>query len=449
MQYRRLSSRTVKEVIARGLLPELEFGLLKKHGAKLRWSTSDKALFCNMAIDVLECQQEHLKLEVIVRSFCYSRDVTTDYLRIEERFNMKRCVLVMGDVGCQPAPWAGLIQPAVYLHARGFNVLCIEIPEYARNTLRWLKFGPAILRGALRFLCVESVSVLACGNGGALFLEALGQNRKGFSRSHFVYNVDCPPGTRKAPFPVFKLEEHFREAELQMWFGFVDEEDIYNRYEDGTARKSFEAIQSMQARLEGERKRGRRALEYDEILISEQLNTAQAENVQRLLLGRNVLFIFSDSLLESVARYFEQPPTQCQEDMREGLVSDKTLVGAVLGEELPELPAMRTMRLMALGDTGHQDREKLPLADTGYQEREKQAPPWPLMSMSPPAAQTTSRLALVTSASAPVLLSAGGGAETAGRLRRTKPRRERTSKQHPAPAEYLRERATMWSLLDD
>jgi len=342
LQFRKLSSTTVRETIAQGLLPDLEFGLLKKYGKELNWTTADKAIFADLAIDILECQQDHLKLKVIVRSFCYSRDVTTDYLSLDERFNMKRCVLVVGDNGMQPAPWAGLIQPAVYLHAHEFNVLCIEIPEYATNTQRWIKYGPSIMRGALRFLCVDSVSVLACGNGGAIFLEALGQSRKVFGRTHFVYNIDCPPGTRKAQFPVFQLEEHLRESDLQLWFGYNDEEDNYNRYVDGTPRKSFEAISGMQARLEGERKRGKRGQEYDEVLITERLNEKDI-NAERLVVGKNTLFVFSEGLLKSIARFFEHSPSTKIEEMQDGLVADPNALCLAKFQDVPELPALAAL----------------------------------------------------------------------------------------------------------
>eukprot|EP00971_Amphidinium_carterae_P101294 2004664-Amphidinium_carterae.1 len=93
----RVSSSIVRKEIATGILPELEYGLLKKFGDQLRFSTADKGIILDMAVDTLNAEQGSVQLTVQVRSFCHSRDVTSDYLKHAERFNMKPCILVLGD----------------------------------------------------------------------------------------------------------------------------------------------------------------------------------------------------------------------------------------------------------------------------------------------------------------------------------------------------------------
>lgn len=362
LQFSRLSSTSLRDVIADGKLPDLEYGLLKKQGDKLRWTSADKETLCNvMQIDVLEAKMQHLALEIHVRSFCHSRDVVADHLRQDERFDTKRCILLIGDVGIVPEPWAGLIQPALYLYNRGFNVVNIEVPEYKFSTQRYLKYGPAIFSGALKFLKVCNVCTLACGNGGALFFETLAHYRMVFGPSHLVFNLDCPPGTKKAPFPIARLEEHLRDTTLQFWLVFQDEDDVYSRYEQGTPKRSYEAIASMQVRLEGERRRGRRSLDYDEVLITESLNQSKTVNVKKLPMGRNALVVFSVPVLESVFRFYSaHKPSQTQDNLQGGLVPNMKLFGQIdPNQELAELPAMRFLRL---GDTD-QEKKDDPMTD--------------------------------------------------------------------------------------
>lgn len=477
LQFRRLHSTTVQEVITEGLLPELEYGLLKKDGDRLRWGTEEKALFCNMGVDVLECQQDHLKLKVIVRSFCYSRDVTTDYLSLDERFNMKRCVLIIGNNGCQPAPWAGLIQPAVYLHAHEFNVLCIEIPEYATNIQRWIKYGPSIMRGALRFLKVEQVHVLACGNGGAVFLEALGQTRKGMARTHFIYNIDCPPATRKAQFPIFDIEQNLREYEMQLWFGYHDEEDVWSRYVEGTPRKAFEAISGMQARLEGERKRGKRVQEYDEVIISETLNK-HITNAERMVFGKNILFVFSDELLASIARVFEHAPYGKNEDLKEGLIADPNAVHKAAFKKIPVLPSLQAiadgshpllppenMPILTLGrpwlalppvagdSTPQRSSKLLPAVADAQGDGQQQSPQRALVaSASAPSLQRSKTDGSLVSKVEAAAVSFGlTPAQAAGfaKARRRKVMSQAVPSHVPPAEEYVKSREVMWDVLGE
>ena len=44
----------------------------------------------DMFIDKFYAIQEHMRLEVVVRSLCHSRGVTADYLKFTERFKMKK-----------------------------------------------------------------------------------------------------------------------------------------------------------------------------------------------------------------------------------------------------------------------------------------------------------------------------------------------------------------------
>jgi len=327
LRFQKVKTQTMRELIATGVLNELEFGLLKgsrkeqSGGKTLGWGVEDKGVLLNMEVDNLTATQGNMKLEVTVRSLCYSRGVTADYLKSEERFNMKQCVLVLGDLGKGVAPWSELVQTAVYLHRKELNIIWIDVPSFASNPQMWLKFGAETIRGLLKFLCVKQVSVVSRGIGGAVFLEALAKAPELFARTHFVYNMDIPPG-KGVHLPIFELEEVLRKREVQLWFAFKDDE-VYDRFTDGTAQKAYDAVQKIQARLLGERQRSKRVLHYDEVLITENLNDNPANShVQQLSLSIYTILVFSSALLDSVALFLEIAPGTHQEHMEGGLVGD-------------------------------------------------------------------------------------------------------------------------------
>lgn len=420
LKFRHVKTETVREKMANAALPELEYALVKRHGKRLRWQTDQKAVFLDMAVDVLEASQEHMAFEVHVRSLCHSRGVTADYLQFSERFNMKRCVLVIGEIGKVPAPWAELLQPAVHLFTSEFNMLFIEVPAFATSSQRWLKFGPTIVRGALKFLTVNNISVLACGIGGALFLEMLAEGPPDlFGKTHLVHNLDLPEGSKVLPFPVAKIEDMLREKELQLWFTYNDEPPHFDRLVNGMPGMAYEALTKLQARLEGERRRGRRHLNYDEILISEKLNMPRVERVQRLPVGRDVLLVFSDAFLKSVTQFLQLAPVSFQDDMDAGLVADarsRSKISISSGQlengGLPELPALRKLRLRPMPDQegrkalAESNRQRLNRVEAGLLSLELSSP-----SFTPASTETrrkmnrgsTFKFKVVQSASAPAL----------------------------------------------
>lgn len=327
LKFEKVRTQTMREQISTGVLNELEFGLLKgsskgKSGDKiLGWGVEDKGVLLNMEVDQLTATQGSKKLEVQVRSLCYSRGVTADYLKSAERFNMKQCIMVLGDLGKGVAPWSELVQTAVYLHRKEFNIIWIDVPSFKSNPQMWLKFGAETIRGLLKFLCVKQVSVVSRGIGGAVFLEALAKAPELFARTHFIYNMDLPAG-KGVHLPIFELEEVLRKRELQLWFGFKDDE-AYDRFVDGSPQRAYDAVQKIQARLVGERQRGRRTLTYDEVLITENLNAnPNKQHVQSLELSIYTILVFSSAMLESISFFLEIALGTHQEGMEDGLVGD-------------------------------------------------------------------------------------------------------------------------------
>lgn len=327
LRFEKVKTQTMRELIATGVLNELEFGLLKgsskaKTGDKtLGWGVEEKAVLLNMEVDNLIATQGSIKLEIQVRSLCFSRGVTADYLKSEERFNMKQCVLVLGDLGKGVAPWSELVQSAVFLHRKEFNIIWIDVPNFKSNPTMWVKFGAETLRGLLKFLRIKEVSVVSRGIGGAVFLEALAKAPELFARTHFVYNMDIPPG-KGFQLPIFELEEVLRKREVQLWFAFKDDED-YDRFMDGTPQKAYDSVQKIQSRLTGERQRSKRVLHYDEVLITENLNAnPNNQHVQDLKMSIYTILVYSTSLLESIAFFLEIAPGTKQDGMEGGLVGD-------------------------------------------------------------------------------------------------------------------------------
>mmetsp|Transcript_41584 Transcript_41584/g.75373 ORF Transcript_41584/g.75373 Transcript_41584/m.75373 type:complete len:524 (-) Transcript_41584:71-1642(-) len=344
----RVSSSIVRKEIATGILPELEYGLLKKFGDQLRFSTADKGIILDMAVDVLKAEQGSVQLTVQVRSFCHSRDVTSDYLKHAERFNMKPCILVLGDVGRSLAPWAQLVQAAVYFYSRENNIVMVEIPMLANDPGRWVRFGPSVLQAVLRYLEIRNVSCFATGIGGAVALEALAQSRSLFGRTHIFYNFDGPPSGFRIP--VERLEEELRETELQLWFLYNDEPEVYDRTVIGAPAHLYDATLKIQTRLHGERKRGRRSCQYDEVIMTEKLNNPNNTHVERVTFGRHTLFAFSNEFLKSAVQFLGHAPVARQEnlDSNFGIIGDFRTLG--LNEEVAtlvdgELAALRLHRI--------------------------------------------------------------------------------------------------------
>mmetsp|Transcript_57479 Transcript_57479/g.136707 ORF Transcript_57479/g.136707 Transcript_57479/m.136707 type:complete len:527 (-) Transcript_57479:76-1656(-) len=412
----RVSSSIVRKEIATGILPELEYGLLKKFGDRLRFSTADKGIILDMAVDLLKAEQGSVQLTVQVRSFCHSRDVTSDYLKHAERFNMKPCILVLGDVGRSLAPWAQLVQAAVRFYSNEYNIVTLEIPMLANDPGRWVRFGPSVLQAVLRYLEIRNVSCFTTGIGSAVALEALAQSRQLFGRTHIFYNFDGPSQGFRVP--VDKLEEELRETQLQLWFLYNDEADVYDRTMEGAPQQLYDCIFKIQTRLNGERKRGRRFCHYDEVIMTEKLNNPKKMHVERVTFGRHTLFAFSDEFLTSAVQFLGHAPVARQENLESnfGIIGDFRTLG--LNEEVAtlvdgELAALRMSRIglddQVRKDTAAQNRALL--------DRMEKAAAQTLMSSA-----GVAQAALPNGRSASILkpsskaLTQGGGAQSTGAL---------------------------------
>jgi hypothetical protein len=322
----------MREFIATGILSVLEFGLLKGSGKSaasrnsadkmLRWGVEEKGMLLNMEVETLLAWQEQKEVEVQVRSICHSRGVTADYLKHYERFNMKQCILVLGDLGKGKAPWSELVQSAVFLHRKEFNIIWIDVPEFASNPSLWLKYGSQLIVGLLRFLCIKKVGCVSCGVGGAVFMEALTKAPRLFSRTHLIYNMDMPKG-KGVHLPIFELEEALRNNELQLWFAYKDEEGVYDRFVEGTPQKAYDAVQKLQARLIGERQRNKTIKPFDEVLITENLNqNPHHGHSNTCFISVYPILVFSQEFLESASYFLKVAPGTHQESMVGGLIGN-------------------------------------------------------------------------------------------------------------------------------
>merc|ERR1712157_642477 len=148
------------------------------------------------------------------------------------------------------------VQPAIDLYLREYNILFIEVPDLGTDHPRWQKYGMSIFIGALRFLQVKKVSVLATGSGGCILLQMMSEYPHLLSNTHSVYNIDLPK-LKSMPFEVLQIEEALRNHIIQIWLMFQDAEDLdapnaYSRNNPGP-QKIFDALSKVQARLEAER----------------------------------------------------------------------------------------------------------------------------------------------------------------------------------------------------
>eukprot|EP00928_Gymnodinium_smaydae_P047230 TRINITY_DN31506_c0_g1_i1.p1 TRINITY_DN31506_c0_g1~~TRINITY_DN31506_c0_g1_i1.p1 ORF type:complete len:531 (-),score=115.31 TRINITY_DN31506_c0_g1_i1:190-1782(-) len=353
MKITRVSTTTIRESCEAGLLEELEFGLLKKLTKEMRWTTEEKAKLLDMRIDNLYIQIGPKKIECQVRSFCHSWAVTVDFLSFEERFEGKPCILALGDVGSSEQPWAQLIQPCTYLHIKGMNVIWIDIPAWCSDGVSWIMQGSAIIAQVIRYFSIKKVTGIGCGNGASVLLQTLGQYPDIFTRTHFLLNMDLPK-MKTLPFDQTMIEDNLRNRGTQLWFGYYDEEGVYDRYQGMAARLS-EMVNKMSARLLGERKRNRgKARDYDEVLVTDQLNNGRETRFERLRLGLHQLMVFSDPLLASIYGFLVKSPRCTQEELGTGLVGDK--IRGAIGEEEAKAQASKVLEAMSNGMRGHTDK---------------------------------------------------------------------------------------------
>ncbi|CAE7208760.1 URA1 [Symbiodinium sp. CCMP2592] len=345
LKFSHVSRSTVRDATKTHILPELEFGILKEFAADLKLGPQERRFLMDMFIDNLLAVEEHMKLEVTVRSLCHSRGVTADYLNFSERFKMKKCLLMIGDVGNVEAHWSQLIQPAVYFYQHEYNVIIIDTPSLGSSQHRWIQYGPAIIRGTLQYLEVAQVSVFSMGLGCCLFLQILGETPHVLSTTHVMYNQDMPADRATFPFDVFDVEVALRDNDVQIWVIYNDDEDedidprAYSKHNKGASRLG-DMIVKMQARLESERRISDSERIYDEILTTEKLNTG-AIRVEKVWVSRVPIHVFRHDVLFTMQHYLRQYPSSVQDDVVDGLVKDLLDYFREDIKEIPELPALK------------------------------------------------------------------------------------------------------------
>eukprot|EP00931_Biecheleriopsis_adriatica_P060595 TRINITY_DN3639_c0_g1_i1.p1 TRINITY_DN3639_c0_g1~~TRINITY_DN3639_c0_g1_i1.p1 ORF type:complete len:530 (+),score=96.07 TRINITY_DN3639_c0_g1_i1:69-1592(+) len=373
LKFRHLNRVTVRDTVNVGTLAELEFGLLKKYGKDLKLNTREKMILLEMCIDTMEAMQDHMVLEVTVRSLCHSRSVTADYLKFAERFNMKKNILCIGDVGAVDAPWAQLIQPAVYLFQKEYNVMFIESPSLGTSPQRWLKYGPAVIRGALKYLKVPSINVFCMGSGGVLLHQLLADSPEVLGHSHVVFNLDMPAMVKTVPFEIVKVEEALRDNDIQLWCIYNDDESddedapgSYSRSKEGP-QKMFDAISKVQARLESERRRGNgSARNFDEVLFSDKMNLPnKTRHIEKVVVSKMPVIVFGDEVLDVIAHYLREFPSTTQDDVVNGLVKDMLDYFREDIQEEFDVPAVKNIEMGRTGqvrkDVASANRRRLDL----------------------------------------------------------------------------------------
>lgn len=367
MEFVHISHQTIRDTVNKNILPELEFGLLKRYGEELKIGTEEKTVLLEMSIDQLEARQDSFVLQVTVRSLCHSRSVTADYLGFAERFNMKKCILCIGDVGNVESPWAQLIQPAVYMFRNEYNVIFIESSSLGTSPQRWLKYGCSLLRGCLKFLKVSTVNVLCSGSGGVLLHQLLADSPEMLANTHIVFNLDMPAAIKALPFEIVSVEESLRENDIQLWCMYEDDSDedapgAFNRSKPG-ATKMFDALSKVQARLESDRKRsglngGAAAAvprNFDEIIFSNKMNIGAEKRVCRVNVSKMRLYVFEEDALAKMVSYLREFPSSFQDDVIDGLVKDMLdIFREDITEEI-DLPSIKNANL----DRGKEARKKV------------------------------------------------------------------------------------------
>lgn len=354
LEFRHFRAGAFRDVFKGGIADVLEYGLLKdpKVAEMLRLDRQDKDVLLDLATNVVLARpkgSESPWFEVHVRSLCHSSFVTADYLNISERFNMKQCVLILGDCGHSPSPWAEFIKIAIYLYQHEFNVLWFEVPQFASDPIRYYNYGPGLVKGLLHFLGIDQVSVLGHGLGAGIFLTTLPNYPSIFSKTHFLFNPNLPGANNVDS---MALDSVVHKQTLQIWVSYHDFLPQLDRNKDTGYGRTFTQVLKIQTRCLGDQRKGKRILHFDEILLSEDFKDTQ---LRKWKIGLNPVFVPSEEFLRAVSKFFELPPEARQIDMVEGLIGSKqnsdagkrgsvkrmTALAAKSGGELPALAQLK------------------------------------------------------------------------------------------------------------
>ncbi|CAE8610162.1 unnamed protein product, partial [Polarella glacialis] len=189
------------------------------------------------------------------------------------------------------------------------------------------------------------------GTGGTVLLQLLAESPWMLSATHVVYNLDLPKICKTPPMDMVKVEDVIRENELQLWLLYYNEIDDadggFDRSQPGPT-VILDTLAKIQVRAEGERRRGRSHQNYDQILVTDQLNLPNVENVRRVVISKMPLYVFSEPLLDAMSRFFFSQPSVFQDDMHNGIIQGML---DFFQEDVQDPTPLPVMARLALGRT--------------------------------------------------------------------------------------------------
>lgn len=282
----------------------------------LTWKTNDALTLQELEVSTIKASTGKMQFEIKLRTLCHSRGAVRDDLDLSERLATRQVVLILGDLGQVTIPWAQMLQPAAHLYRKGFTVMFVDVPLLVTDSMRYMKYGPELLLGLLRFLKVPKVNVLARGVGGAVFIKALTWAPERFCKMHMVYNMDFPKSAN-ALFPGATLMSILSHNLIQIWFTYCDDEFCNRSDPTSSAQAVYSQLATLQGKLRLERKVNKVHRAYDEVVFTENLNpNAQTCFVNETKVGVHSSTLFSKELLKSMERFIVSVPSADQDSLK-------------------------------------------------------------------------------------------------------------------------------------
>lgn len=159
------------------------------------------------------------------------------------------------------------------------------------------------------------------GSGAHIFFEMLTNETALFRKTHFVYNPSMPDkGGMHDPLPVLPshgVEDAMTKHRVQIWVGHKEDPPYYMTSEDGQPANAYAAIERLQLSFIAQRKRSKRPLPFDQIVISGNL---PREELRRVTVDCIGVLKMGDIMTDTLVKFLQDAPFANQEELKDELI---------------------------------------------------------------------------------------------------------------------------------
>jgi hypothetical protein len=162
---------------------------------------SDDWIFSSEAFgegdEYMACIGYFNKLYVEVDTNVNKYKINSRYIKHPDKNNSRKTICFTHGHSAD-STWVTWIKSAVFLFNCDFDVLMIDLPGFGRSTVNgqikvhfknWLDDGPNLIKGILKKLNIEKISICGYCGGGALMIRTMSQFPELFDKYHIFYNL--------------------------------------------------------------------------------------------------------------------------------------------------------------------------------------------------------------------------------------------------------------------